>query len=841
MRNLFLFLFAFLGITGTELFGQNQKFSDEVFLEKLNFYTRSHPDNLLFVHTDKNIYTNNEVAWFSAYLIKSVSVAASQHTILSVGIVRADDRQVYCREKFAMRDGLAFGSLNLPDSLPPGNYQLLAYTNVMDDRNTPLAVFSQSLVIKSITETDFDVRLSLLDSVPINDAVRAKVQVEMKNPDPKYRLKPTVEYSIGGNGFKQVKTDEYNRCVLTIPSSQLDRNNPVLLTAVRYKDQVQYSSLLLPGTKPVALTVKFYPEGGFLVDGLPCTVGWESKTTDNLSVPVTGILLRDGQAIDTLTSNSYGVGSFRLVPDGKSRYSFKVEESNLSSRELTYDLPSILADGVSLHLEKAVVNDKLQFQVQSRHKTDLRVIIHDFRDGYASFPFSTPGSRSNQTVVLEGVPKGLATITIIDKEGRPLAERLFFAHFDQQVAPQFEGQKERYAKREKVEIRLRISDRSGIPVQGVISMACVQANRLEETGYPDIESYVLISSKLSNLPVNPMGRAMGNEDYLENVLLIRGWRKYSWQALMSSSAQDTTRTFVSPILKGRVSYFGKPLRKPVPVTLMKGMTEFNLIDTDNHGDFQIPESDLLIAQDKILMATVNTGNKDGYQIKLLDPYIEYNQLLASQLTINYSSLFKGKQSSKEFELTGMQHVTQLKEFVIKAGGSDNSIYGAKKGSNACGDYVIDNILYYPHVSKYYTLTKDNPYRTQPVKGFDYIDGIKIRRKTGEIGYRGDGNPGKFSIIHVMYMGCMADRDKTLFRLDGIYTTREFYGFDEKLKDFSDTQLLSTIYWKPGVVITRDGYAECSFYTGDITGKFKLIVQGAWNKDLIYGEKTFEVK
>lgn len=71
-----------------------------------------------------------------------------------------------------MAQGLAFGSLALPDIIPPGNYQLIASTNVLGPDSLPLAVYTQSITIKSITQQDFTATLSLIDTVVTDGAVR---------------------------------------------------------------------------------------------------------------------------------------------------------------------------------------------------------------------------------------------------------------------------------------------------------------------------------------------------------------------------------------------------------------------------------------------------------------------------------------------------------------------------------------------------------------------------------------------------------------------------------------------------------------------------------------------
>ena len=176
--------------------------TDSLVVNKFELHSRLNPSNLLFVHTDKTIYTNNETVWFSAYLIESGKSYSQKHTILSVAMVREDSREIILQERYLMKDGLSFGSMLLPDSIPPGNYQFIASTNVIDKNGKPLSVFTQPLTIKSITLTSFNATLSLLDSVITGGVIRARLNVTPKESPSKSKIQRIITYSVG-KGKKQ--------------------------------------------------------------------------------------------------------------------------------------------------------------------------------------------------------------------------------------------------------------------------------------------------------------------------------------------------------------------------------------------------------------------------------------------------------------------------------------------------------------------------------------------------------------------------------------------------------------------------------------------------------------
>ncbi|MEJ7780755.1 MAG: hypothetical protein WKF68_14325 [Daejeonella sp.] len=571
-----------------------------VLLEKLDNYSRSNPSALLFVHTDKTLYTNNETIWFSAYLIKSLISGLTDHTIVSVALIAESDRKIILEDRYLMDKGLSFGSMNLPDSIPPGNYKFVASTNVLDKGGRPLAVFNQALTVKSITQRDFDVTLSLLDTVINNGSVRAQVKVSLK--DIQSKEKPILEYSVGKEKNKPVVLKE-NSFIINIPVEQLKQARPVLLTSVKYKRQVQHLSVKLPEIKREGINVSFYPEGGSLVKGLESIIGVEAKTSHGLPIALTGIVYRDAEIVDTISTNSYGMGKFRLKPDDKSKYVLKVTTNNFLQKDTAYTLPAAAEDGLLIQLPSAITGDSLRLSIYSKVPRQVQVMVHDYRNAYASFQAEAKPSGTKLKIILPIVPKGISAVTILDEQRRPLAERLFFAHYGTGISAAIEPDKKVYGRKEKVNVKLRLKDQNGIPVQGLVSIAVVQDNRIERSKSQDIETYTYLNNILGNLPANPSGRGFNNREYLEDMLLVKGWRRYTWQSLMNSRNGDTL-TAIHPEITGRVTYNKKPLKKAITLNIMRDSL-FDLITTENDGSFIVSPEQILITEGRKILFSVN--------------------------------------------------------------------------------------------------------------------------------------------------------------------------------------------------------------------------------------------
>ena len=775
--------------------------------EQFTAYSKANPHNLLFVHTDKTIYTNNEQIWFSGYLLKSESARPEDHTILSIALLGEDSRSIYLQDKYAMEKGLGFGSLALPDTIPPGRYQLMAYTNIVTADQRPVAFFAQSLIIKSRTRPDFDVQLALLDSLPDKGSVRVKVTIEFNGNEPLASVRPRIRYHVGKNSVKTARFDSRNSCILTIPQEDLRQPEPVLLTSVNKGAEVRHLSIKLPEVKERGLKIRFFPEGGNLVSGLQNTVAWEARTASDVPIALTGILYRNDVPVDTISTTGFGIGRFSFLPEHSSTYRVVIQDGDSFPKDTSYVLPAVLPEGVVLQVTDAVVSDTVIVSLAGTSRQKVQVLLHDYREIYTSFMVDVQPVAKRIRVALPGVPRGLITLTVLDEKGRAFAERLFFAHFDQRVNATFDKAGQQFKKREKVTLALKIRDSGGGGLPGIVSVACVQDNRLDQFRQQDIESYSYLTSQLSPLPVNPSGAGVMEKTYLNEVLLVKGWRRYTWPGLVSQPVKEPSPEVHSSEFKSYVLYNNRALKKPVSVSVLRD-SRLDLIETDASGNFQLLPEHLHTPVGRKVFMMVSSKNNLGYSVEIKDPFREINRRQATEMDIPRYELGEQKQHSSQFQLSGLDNTVQLQEVVVK-GRKDVSVESFT-GPNACGDFVcMYNILncmnHYGHTSN-----------TQPVKGRRYADGI-------------------------IYSGCRVYEHRTTWQVDGIYTAREFYGVDEKVFDFPDPQLLSTLYWKPGVVIGDRGEAEFTFYTGDIAGRFRIVVQGVGNKDLIFGEAEFEVQ
>jgi len=100
-------------------------------IDAFNSYTATHPVEKIYLHLDKPYYATGELMYFRAYL---TDMNLYQENVES-GIIYVElsdaKKNMVKRVLLYSNESEFAGQMELPDSLPSGNYHLRAYTNWM--------------------------------------------------------------------------------------------------------------------------------------------------------------------------------------------------------------------------------------------------------------------------------------------------------------------------------------------------------------------------------------------------------------------------------------------------------------------------------------------------------------------------------------------------------------------------------------------------------------------------------------------------------------------------------------------------------------------------------------
>ena len=612
------------------------------------------------------------------------------------------------------------------------------------------------------------------------------------------------------------KTDNDGKYLIPLARNQIVEGKSLLYVSVAYNKEVRQMKMQLP-VQESKLSIKFYPEGGNLVNRIQSCIGWEAKNEYGAPLKINAILYKDNAAVDTIQTDRYGLGKFILIPIIGSKYELKViGEAKANS----YLLPSITEKGPVITLKKAIANDSLQIRLGSKYPQKYFILIHNFRQVFYSFPVQVSAAEKTILVNLIDVPKGLATVTILDSLQRPCSERIFFAHYDKHSTISVTTDQSEYTTRQKVQVKLKLAPNSIDSIKGIVTVACVQSSRTEIKKVNDIESYYYLKNELETLPSkeNFMGESLDDKDYLEKLLLIKGWRKYNWQEILENVNNSLNRPG-KILFSGYVSHYGKPLKKPINL-LIKTDSIANVIKTNSNGSFQLEGNNIFATEGRKIYLLLNNEKSDGYEIRMNNVFGNVtSRIIKSFKPINYNLSYSKEINGDSLTLPGLAHTINLREVKIldkkdKVYNEQQSLLSFAKGANECGDYVcINNILNCAN----HLFNSDN---RPPEIG-----------KTYRYGRGGT----------VVYHGCTIDpQGSSNISFNGVNYTKEFYGSDYSQFNPPGPEYQSTIYWKHLCFVSSKD-TELSFYTSDITGPFDIIIQGISSNGLIYEKKEFNVK
>ncbi|RYG21926.1 MAG: hypothetical protein EOO07_01340 [Chitinophagaceae bacterium] len=763
----------------------------------------------LFLHCDKTLYTNNETIWFTAYL-SSKDKQIAKHDILSVFLQLEGSNKIVVSEQYFMESGFAFGSIELPDTIPPGNYKLIAYTNVVNAKALPSVTFTQSLTIKTTAQQKFSAEFQILPL--IKNASTLDVFIKVKGlPIQKNGKYPSADIRYYLKDKAQIaETKEDGTLLIKVPVNDIDALRNKFYAEVKFYDEIKHLSAVLPTLLEQRVDLKFYPEGGQLSDQIKSVIGIEALGHGGQPISFKGIVYEESIPVDTIETNATGFAKIALAPKQGADYYVKPFDESSYTNGLRFNFPAVKKDYPVITMPKAIADDSLSFVLRSKNLAEFNVVVHQGSEVFLDFKVTANAKGRPVKIPLIGIPTGITSLTILGETGLPLAERLFFAHYQRKNRLSVVTNKQEFAKREKVIVKLKLeADKVLDDSLPMVSVACVLSSRLESLKFQDIEHYSYVTARLEDGAFSMLGKTYGGDDYLESVLLIKGWRKFK------DSLPDTNPSLSPLEFTGNLLKNGRKVTEPISFTVLRD-SAFSLQSTDHTGFFKMETQNLLHGYGRKMMFSVNMPNRELYTVNLLNPFERTDSLLASVHSANELTAFKNVVSSEAFVYDNK--ALKLKEVEIR-GKRGNQDFG-KSAKNECGDYVcsigILNCAYdgdksigaYP-----------------PVLGQRYK--VPVRSLNGYYTYE-----------RRIYKGCVS-KSKVAGTFQGVSYAREFYLNDYTDKNLPAVDNQSTIYWNHAIELNSKD-TEFSFYTSDLPGMFRIVVQGMSASGPVFATKEIKV-
>lgn len=551
------------------------------------------PKEKLYLHLDKPFYGAGEKIWFKGYLVNAITHQdnAQSNFIITELINRSDS---IVERKKIRRDSLGFhNAFTLPATLPAGDYYLRGYSNWMLNED-PDFFFSRNIKIGNSIDNTIVSSIEYQQEDDTHYTAKIKftsnVQAVFENTTIKYLYLENGK--IKNKGKK--KTDENGWISISLP----DLKSPVARRIEVEFDDPQYiykRTFHLP-VFTNDFDVKFFPEGGALINIPHQNVAFKAQGADGFSKEIEGFLFNSkGDTLTNFRSEHNGMGIFTMNPVNNETYYVTVRTNDSITKR--FDLPAIEPKGISIAMSH--YKQEIRYEIQKTEATEwpqkLFLLAHT-RGKLAILQPINPKrtfGKMNDSLFTEGITHFM----LIDEQGNVLSERLIFVPDHKPNQWQITTDQPTYGKREKVSLQIAAKDSEGNPVEGTFSVSITDRKSIQPDSLADnILSNLLLTSDLKGYVEDPAfyflnqdARTLRSIDYL---MMTHGWRRHKMEnVLRTPSLNFTNYIEKGQTISGRImGFFGANVKKgPICVLAPK----YNIIattETDEKGQFIVNTS-----------------------------------------------------------------------------------------------------------------------------------------------------------------------------------------------------------------------------------------------------------
>ena len=296
-----------------------------------------------------------------------------------------------------------------------------------------------------------------------------------------------------------------------------------------------------PRSKEKDFMIRFFPEGGQLVEGVPSVVAFEATSKEEGTVGISGTVYGpDDVELAQFTTLHDGMGCFTYTPTDKQAKAVVTYQD----KKYSFQLPKALPQGYVLNVtskEKALVIKVLRNSTSLKDTLAL-FISHQGRPlMYQTLDFK------DQTVYhlplsTQGLPGGVIQLSLMNSNGATLCERFCYVMPSPSLQLTATSTNALYYPFEPIEYHISMKNHTGQPIQGHFSVAVRDAlksdfQRFDQTIYTDL----LLTSDLKGYIHQP-GYYFANNSprrrvALDILLMIHGWRKYDISQAISATPE----------------------------------------------------------------------------------------------------------------------------------------------------------------------------------------------------------------------------------------------------------------------------------------------------------------
>jgi len=297
------------------------------------------------------------------------------------------------------------------------------------------------------------------------------------------------------------------------------------------------AAVLKENTTSQNVSVQFFPESGHLVDGILTVVGFKAVDQWGTPVEINGVIhTDDGTTIASFKTFHDGIGKVQFKPQAGKKYTATVETV---AGERTYLLPEVKESGINLKVQDEKGGKKFQLSRSEKDKALFETVVlvaqinnHVVYENEITFE-DYPSIVGH--LVTDSLPSGILHLTVFNKDGAPLAERLSFIDNQEYIGnAAINTIKITTEKRSENTFELNFMD----AIQRSCSVSITDASGNSFNDNDNIWSRLLLTSDLKGYVNNAAwyftDRSDTTKQALDNLLLTQGWSRFDWTKILAN-------------------------------------------------------------------------------------------------------------------------------------------------------------------------------------------------------------------------------------------------------------------------------------------------------------------
>ena len=596
-------------------------------------------------------------------------------------------------------------------------------------------------------------------------------------------------------------------------------------------------------TSDSMIYLRFFPEGGNLVEGVASKIAMEAVDGWGRGIAVEGTVFdANKEVVQRFQTNTKGLGSFFFQPQAGQRYFAQLEKNDTH-----FNFPKAMPTGFVVNVKrfKDVLRILLTQNAEAaKEPRSYSLVFHQGGHMLAQLPVASAETRSVIDIPLNKLPAGVFTVTLIDEDYKVYCERLVFARYPETLDINLTSKVTQKDGCSMMTIDIGTREGNGKPCPAHLSLAVVAGVLENPSARANFKTYLFLESELKGRMPERLydywkpGVPESLSD-IELLLLTHGWCRYSLNDLHAESKQPVYPMEQSLSIGGKVQ---KGTRKNHDITVQAvlrqdSLQEFVTCPLDEEGRFALTNYSFEGTKEVIFSAT--DARKQTYPIELDTPrFPPLAAYMPSSYTFDSYQLLpieKGMVKLDEVKVIARKQDKFAKRRSYSEGFVKTSF---DVGKDSYGDMrrllqKVPGLTLVPNRDKSkanlplahingtpagsvvtFVLNDFVVHDPEMVYSMDAsrVERVEVLQQTATLfgGFRSGG--GIVVIYTKENQDAVVSDNKQICQWIGFHQTKEFYV--PVVSDawfFRNEQPRNTLYWNPEVTTDAAGKAQVSFY------------------------------